>query len=64
MTDILLKFGLIIFWFTVVVACGAAYLWAIIFAIAKGWLGEKSSKVVYFLTFVLLAAIVFKLPLL
>ncbi|RZN40392.1 hypothetical protein FEK48_13130 [Escherichia sp. E2593] len=64
MMDILLKLGLIIFWFAVVVACGTAYLWAIIFAIDKGLLGETSSKAVYFLTFVVLAAIVFKLPLL
>ena len=62
--DILIKIGLILFWFAAVVVCGTAYLLAIIFAIRKGWLGETSAKVVYFATFVLLAAIVFKLPLL
>lgn len=62
--DILIKIGLILFWFAAVVVCGTAYLVAIIFAIRKGWLGETSAKVVYFATFVILAAIVFKLPLL
>ena len=62
--DIFIKIGLILFWFAAVVVCGTAYLLAIIFAIRKGWLGEISAKVVYFATFVLLAAIVFKLPLL
>lgn len=64
MTEILQNIGLILFWFAVVVVCGTAYLWAVIFAIRKGWLGETSAKVVYFATFVILAAIVFKLPLL
>lgn len=63
MMDILIKIGLILFWFSVVVVCGTGYLWAVIFAIRKGWLGETSAKVVYFATFVILAAIVFKLPL-
>ncbi|WP_449541000.1 hypothetical protein [Enterobacter ludwigii] len=62
--DILIKIGLILFWFAAVVVCGTAYLLAIILAIRKGWLGETSAKVVYFATFVILAAIVFKLPLL
>jgi hypothetical protein len=62
--DILFKIGLILFWFAAVVVCGTTYLWAIIFAIRKGWLGEISAKVVYFATFVILAAIVFKLSLL
>ena len=62
--DILIKIGMILFWFAAVVVCGTAYLWAVIFAIRKGWLGEISSKVVYFSTFVIIAAIVFKLPLL
>ena len=62
--DIVIKIGLILFWFAAVVVCGTAYLVAIIFAIRKGWLGETSAKVVYFATFVILAAIVFKLPLL
>lgn len=61
--DILIKIGLILFWFAAVVVCGTAYLVAIIFAIRKGWLGETSAKVVYFATFVIIAAIVFKLPL-
>lgn len=61
--DILIKIGVILFWFTFVVVCGTAYVWAVIFAIRKGWLGETSSKVVYFATFVILAAIAFKLPL-
>lgn len=60
--EILISLGLIIFWFSVVVVAGTVYAWAIIFAIKKGWLGETSSKVVYFSTFVILAAIVFKLP--
>ncbi|HDC1418456.1 TPA: hypothetical protein O7U53_002319 [Salmonella enterica] len=64
MTDILKNIGLILFWFSVVVAAGTGYLWAIIFAIRRGWLGETSSNVVYFATFVILASIVFKLPLL
>ncbi len=64
MMDILKNIVLILFWFLVVVVCGTAYLWAVIFAIRKGWLGETSAKVVYFSTFVILAAIVFKLPLL
>ncbi|WP_370609526.1 hypothetical protein NMD12_06645 [Citrobacter portucalensis] len=62
--DILIKIGMILFWFAFVVVCGTAYVWAVIFAIRKGWLGETSAKVVYFATFVILAAIVFKLPLL
>ncbi|MEP8938422.1 hypothetical protein ABKU80_09260 [Enterobacter mori] len=62
--DIVIKIGLILFWFAAVVVCGTAYLWAVIFAIRKGWLGERSAKVVYFATFVILAAIVLKLPLL
>ena len=61
--DILIKIGMILFWFTFVVVCGTAYVWAVIFAIRKGWLGETSSKVVYFATFAILAAIAFKLPL-
>ena len=64
MMDILIKTGMILFWFAFEVVCGTAYLWAVIFAIRKGWLGETSAKVVYFATFVILAAIVFKLPLL
>lgn len=64
MTDIMTNIGLIVFWFLVVVVAGTFYLWTVIFAIKKGWLGETSSKVVYFSTFVILAAIVFKLPLL
>ncbi len=63
MMEILQNIWLILFWFLVVVVCGTAYLWAVIFAIRKGWLGETSAKVVYFATFVILAAIVFKLPL-
>lgn len=63
MMDILSKIGMILFWFAAVVVCGTGYLWAVIFAIRKGWLGETSAKVVYFATFVILAAIVFKLPL-
>lgn len=62
--EILTNIGLIMFWFAVVVVAGTAYVLVIIFAIKKGWLGETSSKVVYFSTFVILAAIVFKLPLL
>ncbi|EFT2846284.1 hypothetical protein HVL56_000788 [Escherichia coli] len=64
MMGILTNIGLMLFWFAVVVVAGTAYLWAIIFAIRKGWLGEASAKVVYFSTFVILAAIVFKLKLL
>lgn len=64
MMEILKNIWMILFWFTFVVVCGTAYLWAVIFAIKKGWLGETSAKVVYFATFVILAAIVFKLPLL
>lgn len=64
MMEILVRIGLMLFWFAVVVVCGTFYLWAVIFAIRKGWLGETSAKVVYFATFVILAAIVFKLPLL
>ena len=64
MMDILIKIGMILFWFAAVVVCGTGYLWAVIFAIRKGWLGETSAKVVYFATFVIIVAIVFKLPLL
>lgn len=64
MMDILINIGFILLWFTAVVVCGTAYLWAVMFAIRKGWLGETSAKVVYFSTFVIIAAIVFKLPLL
>lgn len=64
MMEILLKICLMLFWFAVVVVAGTAYLWVVMFAIRKGWLGETSAKVVYFATFVILAAIVFKLPLL
>lgn len=62
--EIMKNIGLIIFWFAAVVVAGTAYLWAVIFAIRRGWLGEVSSKIVYFATFVILAAAVFKLPLL
>ncbi|HGW4611434.1 TPA: hypothetical protein ACNIE9_002764 [Enterobacter chengduensis] len=64
MMDILIKLGMILFWFAAIVVCGTGYLWAVIFAIRKGWLGETSAKVVYFATFIILAAAVFKLPLL
>ena len=64
MMDILIKTSMILFWFAFAVVCGTAYLWAVIFAIKKGWLGETSAKVVYFSTFVIVSAIVFKLPLL
>lgn len=64
MMDILVSIGLMLFWFAAVVVCGTAYIWAMIFAIRKGWLAETSAKVVYFATFVILAAIVFKLPIL
>ncbi len=63
MIDILINIGMILFWFAAVVVCGTGYLWVVIFAIRKGWLGETSAKVVYFATFVIVAAIVFKLPL-
>ncbi len=52
-----------IFWFVVVVVCGTAYFFTIIFALKKGWIGDTSSKVIYFITFVILAAVVYKLPL-
>lgn len=64
MMDILVMIGSMLFWFAAVVACGTAYLWLIIFAIRKEWLGELTAKIVYFATFVILAAIVFKLPIL
>ncbi|EFA4956386.1 TPA: hypothetical protein HIQ31_001312 [Escherichia coli] len=64
MMDILVSIGLMLFWFAAVVVCGTAYLWVIIIAIRKKWLGEWSAKVVYFSTFVIIAAIIFKLPLL
>lgn len=64
MMEILTNIGLMMFWFAVVLVAGTSYVCAIIFAIKKGLLGETSSKVVYFATFVILAAIVFKLPLL
>jgi hypothetical protein len=60
--DIFNKLMMIIFWFSVVVFCGTFYVWAIIFMIKKGILGETSAKVVYFMTFVIVAAIVYKLP--
>lgn len=62
--EILTGIGLMLFWFSVVVAAGTLYLWVVIFAIKKGWLGEISSKIVYFATFVILAAIALKLPML
>ena len=62
--EILIKLGLILLWFSAVVTCGTAYLLAVIFAIRKGWLGEASAKVVYFSTFVILATVAFKSPLL
>ncbi|EMB5520826.1 hypothetical protein U7Q95_003406 [Escherichia coli] len=64
MTELIMKLGMIIFWFVAVVACGTAYVWCVIYAIRKGWLGEFSAKLVYFATFVALAAIVYKLPIL
>ncbi|BEC83625.1 hypothetical protein J5T14_001306 [Escherichia fergusonii] len=64
MMDILVSIGLMLFWFAAVVVCGTAYLWVIIIAIRKKWLGEWSAKVVYLSTFVIIAAIIFKLPLL
>lgn len=60
--DIFNKLMMIIFWFAVVVFGGTFYVWAIIFMIKKGILGETSAKVVYFVTFVIIAAIVYKLP--
>lgn len=60
--EILTKIFLIIFWFSVVVVIGTLYVWCIIFLIKKGILGEISGKVVYFLTFVILASIAYKLP--
>lgn len=59
--DILINIGMILFWFSVVVVCGTVYVWVIIVSMRKGWLGETSSKVVYFATFVIIAAMVFKL---
>lgn len=64
MMDILVSIGLMLFWFAAVVVCGTAYLWVIVIAIRKKWLGEWSAKVVYFSIFVIIAAIIFKLPLL
>lgn len=61
--EMITNIALIFFWFVVVVACGTAYFFAIIFALKKGWIGDTSSKVIYFITFVILAAIVYKLPL-
>lgn len=59
--DILTKIGMILLWFSAVAVCGTVYVWVIIVSIRKGWLGETSAKVVYFATFVIIAAIVFKL---
>lgn len=64
MMDILVSIGMMLFWFAAVVVCGTAYLWVIIIAIRKKWLGEWSAKAVYFATFIILAAIIFKLPVL
>jgi hypothetical protein len=61
--EILSSIGMMIFWFVVVVAGGTVYVWCVIFAIRKGWLGEVSAKIVYFATFVTLVAIAYKLPL-
>jgi hypothetical protein len=63
MTDIMTNIGLIVFWFGS--GCDRYFLFmGGYIRDKKGWLGETSSKVVYFATFVILAAIVFKLPLL
>ena len=62
--EIFFKIGLIVFWFAITTLCGTAYFFAIVFAIKKGLLGDTSAKVVYFLSFVIVAAIVYKLPLL
>ncbi|EQB8059940.1 hypothetical protein ACYUM6_002005 [Enterobacter hormaechei] len=64
MMEILVSIGLMLFWFAAVVVCGTAYLWVIVIAIRKKWLGEWSAKVVYFSTFVIIATMIFKLPLL
>jgi len=61
--DILVKLGLMFFWFFVVVAAGTLYVWVIIFLIKKGIIGDTAAKIVYFATFVIIASIVYKLPL-
>lgn len=61
--EMIMNIALIFFWFVVVVVCGTAYFFTIIFALKKGWIGDTSSKVIYFMTFVILAAIVYKLRL-
>ena len=61
--EMMMNVALIFFWFVVVVVCGAAYFFTIIFALKKGWIGDTSSKVIYFITFVILSAIVYKLRL-
>lgn len=61
--DILMNIGLIFFWFFAVVAAGTVYVWGIIFLIKKGIIGDTAAKIVYFATFVIIASIVYKLPL-
>lgn len=61
--DILIKLGLMFFWFFVVVAAGTLYVWVIIFLIKKGIIGDMTAKIVYFSTFVIIASILYKLPL-
>ncbi|MFH2493701.1 hypothetical protein ABK713_11070 [Klebsiella aerogenes] len=64
MMEMMTNIAMIFFWFAVVVFSGTAYFFTIIFALKKGWIGDSSSKVIYFITFVILAAVVFKLKLL
>ena len=64
MMDILVSIGLMLFWFAAVVVCGTAYLWVIIFAIRKKWLGEWSAQGVFVSAVGIIGPKIFKMPLL
>lgn len=58
--DILTKIGLIFFWFATVVAAGTAYFFAMAFALKKGWISDGAANVIYFITFAIIASMVYK----
>lgn len=60
MMDILTKVGVIFFWFATVVVAGTAYFFAMAFVLKKGWISDGVANAIYFLTFVIIASVVYK----
>lgn len=58
--DVLTKIGLIFFWFATVVVAGTAYFFAMAFALKKGWISYGAANVIYFITFAIIASMVYK----